>query len=544
MPLMPTCRRRISRACDSSPRFASDRSFLTNTACAFGSCRVTTCKRRFWNRSSDPSHTGEKFSSSTPAATKASRSVIVIAPTRIALSDTDSRTATGSSQESSADCLPTPRSPVSSSAVTFSPRARTLASQTASSDPSGGSAKRPTSVWNSLSAQIMACVSRLNTLLQSELVGFRVFGEWVTPGNSNPPPLSASASAFGPASAFVAVFAFDFFAFCRVAATFFATPAFVTSGSYPSNETPKFTNLPSAFSGNNPCLYFTRCRVTHAPSPASCLFVGMSHVPTACLYSTISSNQTSQVRLLSPFPASLTLASKPAMSSKYSCACVNRPHCRLSRTSSTHGFRGSLPGRTRREYGVLCVIKLWRCEPPPAGRHTAGRNTSQGNNSSVSSKSLSLWVASVSKHNSPLRIRSFFRSRFDSLKSARTRSAIASSAFSIDFSDGRRVLRFSGPNFPPPGTLVRTIYSSKFAFHSSFGTRARICGICVSKFGTSSFFAPKSSNASTALGALLWTARIILRSTSARPPLVTRHAAAALTKLAASSHESANTLCR
>ena len=84
MPLMPTCRRRISRACDSSPRFASDRSFLTNMACAFGSCRVTTCKRRFWNRSSDPSHTGEKFSSSTPAATKASRSVIVIAPTRIA----------------------------------------------------------------------------------------------------------------------------------------------------------------------------------------------------------------------------------------------------------------------------------------------------------------------------------------------------------------------------------------------------------------------------------------------------------------------------
>mmetsp|Transcript_4454 Transcript_4454/g.14849 ORF Transcript_4454/g.14849 Transcript_4454/m.14849 type:complete len:266 (+) Transcript_4454:626-1423(+) len=211
MPLMPTWRRRISRACDSSPRFASDRSFLTNMACAFGSCRVTTCKRRFWNRSSDPSHTGEKFSSSTPAATKASRSVIVIAPTRIALSDTDSRTATGSSQESSADCLPTPRSPVSSSAVTFSPRARTLASQTASSDPSGGSAKRPTSAWNSLSAQIMACVSRLNTLLQSELVGFRVFGEWVTPGNSNPPPISASASAFGPASAFVAVFAFDFF---------------------------------------------------------------------------------------------------------------------------------------------------------------------------------------------------------------------------------------------------------------------------------------------------------------------------------------------
>ena len=76
------------------------------------------------------------------------------------------------------------------------------------------------------------------------------------------------------------------------------------------------------------------------------------------------------------------------------------------------------------------------------------------------------------------------------------------SAWFMLFCAGRRAFSLSGPNRPPPGTRARTTYSSRFRFHSSVGTTARICGIRRSRSGTSSTDAPSSRSASTAAAAL------------------------------------------
>eukprot|EP00982_Pelagococcus_subviridis_P009364 30918-Pelagococcus_subviridis.AAC.79 len=85
------------------------------------------------------------------------------------------------------------------------------------------------------------------------------------------------------------------------------------------------------------------------------------------------------------------------------------------------------------------------------------------------------------------------------------------------------------------------MYESSCRFQSEFGTMARICGVDRSKSGTSSRFAPAWTKKVTAVLAFSWTARMSFRSTSARPPRVTLHAAAAATMLAASSGE--NPIC-
>ena len=79
---------------------------------------------------------------------------------------------------------------------------------------------------------------------------------------------------------------------------------------------------------------------------------------------------------------------------------------------------------------------------------------------------------------------------------------------------------------------MRTMYESSCRFQSEFGTMARICGVDRSKSGTSSRFAPAWTKKVTAVLAFSWTARMSFRSTSARPPRVTLHAAAAATMLA------------
>ena len=121
------------------------------------------------------------------------------------------------------------------------------------------------------------------------------------------------------------------------------------------------------------------------------------------------------------------------------------------------------------------------------------------------------------------------------LASAAARRSMLASAWFMLFCAGSLALSLRRPNRPPPGTFARTTYSSRFRFHSSFGTTAKICGICRSRSGTSSMDAPSSHSASTAAHVFACTARMILRSTSARPPRVTRQAAAAETIVAASS---------
>ena len=53
-----------------------------------------------------------------------------------------------------------------------------------------------------------------------------------------------------------------------------------------------------------------------------------------------------------------------------------------------------------------------------------------------------------------------------------------------------RLESLSGPSLPPPGTLVRTTYSSSRRFHSLQGTIARICGVSRMSLGMSSSDAP------------------------------------------------------
>ena len=97
----------------------------TKTRCAIGSCSVTLCCRSPWNFSSSPSHVGEKFSSSMPALTSASRSY------------------SGIGVRSS-------EPPSSPSAIAA--RALCFASHTASGEPSGGSMNSPSVCFHRFSS--------------------------------------------------------------------------------------------------------------------------------------------------------------------------------------------------------------------------------------------------------------------------------------------------------------------------------------------------------------------------------------------------------
>ena len=182
------------------------------------------------------------------------------------------------------------------STATVAARARTVANHTASSDPSGGSAYSPFSFWNAFREAIIDNVSRSSVSVGSTRADVK------------------GVVSFSALVRFRSVFAFAF------------DVAFAGVGSYPSKETPSASRRASAFSGNVPSACLRLCLSTHSPRPASARFSGTSHDPTTFLYSTSSSNHISQVRLLSPPAASFTVASKPAMSSKYSCSCVKRPH--------------------------------------------------------------------------------------------------------------------------------------------------------------------------------------------------------------------------